>query len=248
MAKYSVNTAPKKSMPRWLPLVVGTLLVVQFAGLGVWQINRGLEKRANSEAFSAQSGFADWSDGMPARSYQMLKVKGGLDGEHQFLLDNIIINSRYGYYVITPLILGADEPLLLVNRGWLEKTAPEFDPERIALNDGALADQNVTLRGRAGSLPKAAYRMGDPIGPESSWPHHAVYPALVELSAALGRDVQPFVLLLDPEEQHGYLRNWEPTELGPAQHFGYAFQWFAMAAALGALLAWHSRKRPHAGE
>jgi surfeit locus 1 family protein len=231
-------------MPRWLPLVVGTLLVVQFAGLGVWQISRGLEKRATSEAFDAQSGFAEWSDGMEIRSYQKLKVNGRFDAEHQFLLDNIIINSRYGYYVLTPVDTGEDEPLLLVNRGWLEKAAEEYQPDtsfdvaRISLHA-----RNATIRGRAGSLPKAAYRMGDPIDAASTWPHHAVYPALVELSAAIGRDVQPFVLLLDPDDEHGYLRNWEPAEMGPAQHFGYAFQWFAMAAALGALIAWHTFRR-----
>jgi surfeit locus 1 family protein len=231
-------SAKKRPLPRWLPIVLGSLLVVQFAGLGVWQINRGLEKRATSQAFDAQSGFAQWSNGMEIRAYQKLQATGRFDTEHQFLLDNIIINSRYGYYVITPLLIAEDEPLLLVNRGWLEKTAQEFDPERIAL-----APLDLTVRGRAGSLPKAAYRMGDPIGPESVWPHHAVYPALLELAAALDREVQPFVLLLDPDEKRGYLRNWEPAEMGPAQHFGYAFQWFAMAAALGALLAWHSFKR-----
>lgn len=233
-----MNAPSKKSLPRWLPFVVGALLVAQFAGLGVWQINRGLEKRATSAAFDAESGFAEWSDGMPVRSYQKLKVSGRYDAEHQFLLDNIIINSHYGHYVITPLIIADDQPLLLVNRGWLERTGAEFDPERIRLEP-----LELTVHGRAGSLPRAGYRMGDPIGPESSWPHHAVYPALEELAAALGREVQPFVLLLEPGDEYGYLRNWEPTEMGPAQHFGYAFQWFAMATALAALLAWHSRRR-----
>lgn len=243
MANYNVNLPQKKPMPRWLPFVIGTLLVVQFAGLGVWQISRGLDKRATSAAFDAQSGFTEWSDGMPVRAYQKLKVSGRFDAEHQFLLDNIIINSHYGYYVITPLIIADDLPLLLINRGWLEGTAPKFDPGRIELEP-----LELTVRGRAGSLPKAAYRMGDPIGPASTWPQHAVYPELAELGAALGRDLQPFVLLMDPEDEHGYLRNWEPAEMGPAQHFAYAFQWFAMAAALAALLAWHSRKRQAPGE
>ncbi len=89
-------SAKKKPLPRWLPIVLGSLLVVQFAGLGVWQINRGLEKRATSQAFDAQSGFARWSNGMEIRAYQKLQVTGRFDTEHQFLLDNIIINSRYG--------------------------------------------------------------------------------------------------------------------------------------------------------
>lgn len=233
-----MNQAPKKSLPRWLPIVLGTLLVVQFAGLGVWQVNRGLEKRATHQAFNAQSGFAAWSNGMQIRPYQKLSASGRFDADRQILLDNIIINSRYGYYVLTPLIVGADEPLLLINRGWLEKAGQDLDPQRIALQAGTMS-----VNGRAGSLPKAGYRMGESMQPGASWPKHAVYPTLAELAAALGQDVQPFVLLLDPADEHGYLRNWEPSEMGPAQHFGYAFQWFAMAAVLGALLAWHSHKR-----
>jgi len=225
-------------MPKWLPFVLGTLLVVQFAGLGVWQVNRGLEKRATNNAFDAQAGFTAWSNGMEIRPYQRLEATGNFDADHQFLLDNIIINSRYGYYVLTPLRIADDEPLLLVNRGWLEKAGQDVDPQRISLDS-----IRSTVRGRAGSLPKAGYRMGDAIEPGSAWPHHAVFPLLAELAAALGQDVQPFVLLMDPDEKQGFLRNWEPAEMGPAQHFAYAFQWFAMASVLGALLAWHSRKR-----
>ena len=225
-------------MPEWLRFVIGTLLVVQFAGLAVWQIGRGLEKRSTQQAFDAQTGFAAWSNGMQIRSYQKLAVNGRFDVEHQFLLDNIIINNRYGYYVLTPLVVGDDEPLLIVNRGWLQKTGQELVPDRIAIDAS-----RITVHGRAGSLPKAGSRAGGAIQPGSPWPQHAVYPALTELADALGRDVQPFVLLMDPENEHGYLRNWESAEMGPAQHFAYAFQWSAIAAALAALIAWHSRKR-----
>jgi len=225
-------------MPSWLPLVIGALLVVQFAGLGVWQINRGLEKRAALEAFDAQPGFTTWSNGMQIRSFQKLAVTGHLDADHQILLDNIVIDSRYGYYVLTPLIVADDEPLVIVNRGWLESDGQGFDPQRVALDVPELS-----VRGRAGSLPKAGYRMGDAIQAGLPWPQHAVYPTMAEVAQALGRDVQSFVLLMDPDEEHGFLRNWEPAEMGPPRHFAYAFQWFAMAAVLGALLGWHSRKR-----
>lgn len=225
-------------MPEWLPFVIGVLLVVQFAGLGVWQVNRGLGKRATQQTFDAQTGFAAWSNGMQIRPYQKLQVSGRFDIDHQFWLDNIIINNRYGYYVLTPLIVGDDEPLLIVNRGWRERSGPELAAERIAL-----APSRITVRGRAGSLPKAGYRMGDSLQPGSPWPRRAVFPTLAELAAALGRDVQPFLLLMDPDNEHGYLRNWEPVEMGPVQHFAYAFQWFAIAAVLAALLAWHTRKR-----
>ena len=127
---------------------------------------------------------------------------------------------------------------LIVNRGWVVRTGDDVDPAALTLPEG-----RVTVRGRAGSLPRAGYRMGVAIESRTGWPRHAVYPTLEELAAALGREVQPFVLLLAPGEDYGLLRRWEPAEIGPGRHYAYAFQWFAMAVVLAALLAWNFRKR-----
>ena len=219
-------------------MLVGTLLVVQFAGLGAWQISRGMEKQADRAAFSDESGFAAWQDGVAVRPYQRIRASGRYDSARQFLLENIILNSRYGYYVITPLLGEDDEPLLLVNRGWIEKGSGAVEA---SLLDAPTS--RVTVRGRAGSLPRAGYKMGDAINAGTDWPRTAVYPSSEEIEAALGQPVQDFVLLMDHEEEHGFLRQWAPTEFGPSKHFAYAFQWFAMAAVLAALLTWNYKKK-----
>ncbi len=234
----AVNQRLPKSLPPWLPFAVGGLLVVQFAGLGLWQVERGLEKRAKRAAFETETGFAAWSDGMEIRPYQRLKATGAYDAGRQFLLDNIILNNRYGHYVLSALIVADDEPALIVNRGWVERS--ELDRLDI---ETSLPAARVTVRGRAGSLPRAGYRMGAPIADGQDWPKHAVFPTLADLELALDRDLQPFVLLMDPEEQHGFLRHWVPEEMGPGRHFAYAFQWFAIAAVLAGLLVWHFHRR-----
>ena len=236
-----MNTQTKKPLPAWLPLIVGAALVVQFAGLGVWQISRGLEKRSSQQAFSQETGFAAWQDGMEVRPYQRVKATGTYDGEHQLLLENIIVNSRNGYYVVTPLLSQDDAPALLVNRGWIERPGGDLDINLLATPEG-----RITVRGRVGSLPRAAFKMGDAIDPATAWPRAAVYPSLDEVAAALGREVQPFVLLMDQEEPRGFYRQWVPTKLGPGKHFGYAFQWFAMGAVLAGLLVWNYRKKSFA--
>lgn len=222
----------------WFPYVIGAVLVIQFAGLGVWQTSRGLEKRAEQQAFDAQAGFSAWSDGTDVRSFQKLKASGQFVPDKQVLLENIIVNSRLGFYVITPLRVDQKAPLLLVNRGWFEREGPEVDPSLLQLDTARL-----TVRGRAGSLPRAGYRMGEAIPATSEWPKRAVYPTLDEIAAVLGEPVQPFVLLLDPEDEFGFLRNWVPEEMGPGRHYAYALQWFAMGIVLAALLVWNYRKR-----
>ena len=233
-----MNTEAQTLLKGWLPYMLGALLVVQFAGLGVWQISRGLEKRADQNAWEQDSGFTPFVDGMGVRPYQKLEARGSFDGEHQFLLDNIILNSRYGHYVLTPLVYGDSEPVLIVNRGWIEHSAAGIDASMIHVPDG-----RINVRGRVGSLPRAGYRMGAAIEFPSVWPQHAVYPTLDELEASLGREVQPFVLLMDPEDEFGLLRHWVPEEMGPGRHYAYAFQWFAMGLVLAGLLAWNFRKR-----
>lgn len=236
-----MNAKSEKPLPQWLPFVIGFALVLQFAGLGGWQISRGLEKRAQQELFSDDSGFTAWSPGSDVRPYQRLKVSGRFDTEHQFLLENIILNGRYGYYVVTPLVTGDDTPVLLVNRGWKEKTSSPVTATELAVDTTVLE-----VHGRAGSLPRPGYKMGDAISLGSPWPKLAVYPNAAEIAAALGRDVQPFVLLMEPGDELGFVRHWIPEEMGPGRHFAYALQWFAMGAVLAVLLVWHYRRRQRA--
>jgi len=47
-----------------------------------------------------------------------------------------------------------------------------------------------------------------------------------------GWSLQPIVLLLDPQSPGGYVREWARLDVGVAVHQGYAFQWFALAAAV----------------
>jgi len=233
-----VNDAVKTKILSWIPYLIGAILVVQFAALGVWQVSRAFEKRAEQQAFVTQTGFASWSDGVPVRPFQKLRATGHFDVEHQFLLENIIINSRLGYYVLTPLHVADDTPLLLINRGWFERGRTEVVPDNLSL-----PESKVTVRGRAGSLPKAGYRMGDAIPADAEWPKRAVYPILDEIADALGEPIQPFVLLLDPEDSYGFFRHWIPEEMGPGRHYAYALQWFAMGIVLAGMLIWNFRKR-----
>lgn len=216
-------------MPSWVFLIVGAFLVLQFAGLGAWQVGRGLEKRALQHIYHDDGGFAPWQNGMEVDAHQRLKVAGSYDTKHQFILNKIIVNDRYGSYVITPLVIDGDAPALLVNRGWIQKTGTNIEALELDAPGEAL-----TVRGYVGSLPHPGYDKGK-----------LIHPSLEEMAATLGRSVQPFVLLMDRQEQHGYLRHWVSNDFGPGKHFGYALQWFAMGAALAAILVWNFRKKRH---
>lgn len=234
-----MNPESGKSLPSWLPLIVGALFVVLFASLGAWQISRGLDKRADQQLFRDDTGFSSWHHGMEVRPYQRIRATGHYDNDHQVLLENIIVDTRRGIYVITPLLGLEDEPVLLVNRGFVQK--PPAGPIDVGLLD--VPETRVTVRGRVGILPRAGMKMGDAFTPGAGWPKPAVYPSFDEVAAELEREVQPFVLLMDADEQYGFHREWAPGGFGPGKHFGYALQWFAMGAVLSGLLVWNYRKK-----
>ena len=77
----------------------------------------------------------------------------------------------------------------------------------------------------------------DPMG----WPRIGVWPTIEEVSDEIGDEVLPFVLLLDADQDHGFTRNWEPRQSGASTNYGYAVQWFAMAATVLAIFGWFFR-------
>ncbi len=230
--------ASSPNRPDWLPYVIGTVVVAMLGSLGLWQVARGLDKRASLDAYSAEGGFQRYYEGMEVRPFQQLRVDGAFLNDRQILVDNMIVDGRNGHFVFTPLALSASGSLLLVNRGWIERASRDRIESQIRLDSEA-----VSAHGRVGRLPRPGMRMGDPFADAGDWPKHAVYPDSNDVSKQLGRDVLPFVLLLDEKEPNGFVRKWEPEEMSAGRHFGYAFQWFAMAAVLSALLIFRFRRK-----
>jgi surfeit locus 1 family protein len=219
-----------------MPYFMGFLGVAILASLGLWQITRGMEKRAGMDAFAVEDSVARYRGEADLRPFRKLRIDGYFDADRQLLLDNSIVDGRNGHFVITPVRLADSGRTVLVNRGWISRDAAT-DPLP------ALTDERVALVGRVGRMPRAGMRMGEPFEASTGWPRHAVYPTLDETAELLGTELEPFVLLLDPDEQFGFVRVWAPGELSASRHFGYAFQWFAMAATLAVLLVWHRTRR-----
>jgi surfeit locus 1 family protein len=203
--------------------------VVAFVSLGNWQWSKGSQRALQAEAFmrgsEAAQPLGERSLAEVAR-FQRVSVQGVLDPEHQFLLDNRMSGGRPGYEVLTPLDRGGEVALILVNRGWLA-----FSGFRDRLPDVSLAsDGTVEVTGRVDELPVRGLQSGHAApDADARWPKVTSYPQPAELSAMLGRPVEPRVLLLDASEPNGYLREWQPPGLTAERHWGYGVQWYAFA-------------------
>ncbi len=230
MAEYSpvLNTRRSRFAPRPIPTILALAAIVLFAALGSWQLGRADEKRAMARNFNAGGPAIDWPQ-LPADAprFQRVSLRGRYDADHQFLLDNMSHESVAGVQVLTPLVLDNGKAVL-VNRGWLPFGATRQDLPPVDV-DG----EKRTVVGRLDELPRPGIWLKGPA--TSGWPRLVQYPGMAELSAALGRELAPRQVLLDPGVPDGYVRDWIVTGTTPDRHLGYAVQWFAFAALAGAI-------------
>ena len=211
-----------------LPALAALVLLALFVTLGFWQLDRAAEKREVRAAFDAEREYLTLAADVDYERFAPLEATGHYLEQRQILIENIVLDGQLGYYVITPFEFSADQPLLLVNRGWLPKEADEAATLPIAVSG-----REQEIRGRVGRLPRVGIRPGPAFDDDAAgWPRRAVWPDTQEVAAVLGREVLPFVLLADPEPSSGLERRWRPQEIGPMRHLGYAVQWFALALAV----------------
>jgi len=227
-----------KSFRRFFPPAVGIVLLGLFVALGMWQLDRASQKEALLEQFAEITAYMPLNGQLPERPFQPIEARGRFLDDKQVLIENIVRNGRVGYFVITPFEQPGEDLLLLVNRGWLARSDEE---DRRTLT--AVGDTVRTIRGRAGRLPRVGIRAGEGFAGATDWPKSATYPILEEVAAELQADLSPFVMLLDPGAADGFERQWQPQQSGPMTNYGYAFQWFAMAVAVLAIMVWRLRRR-----
>jgi len=223
---------------RWFPPVAATALAALLVSLGAWQLDRAAEKNRLRALFSSDAPYSRLEDAAALTEFRNIETDGRYDGERQVLLDNMFVDGRIGYFILTPFQPAAGQHWLMVNRGWVARPAAG-DPDP----DIGVGNAGRTLRGRIGYLPRIGIRTKEAFVDERGWPKKGRYPTLAELSSELGEELLPFVLLLSPADENGFVRRWQPRDSGSMMHYGYAFQWFAMAAAVLGLLFWRLRRR-----
>lgn len=215
-----LNTAIKLGM---LMLAVAALVA-----LGFWQIQRGREKQRLIADFRQ----AEAAEAVPLTAtlplpqgllMQPVSFGGHYEPAHQLLLDNQQHGERSGYDVWTPFRLDSGA-LIVVDRGWIADAK--------ALSPPPAGEQQ--LRGLRRTLPQPGLRLGaSELCSGQGWPRAVLYPQPADLRCLLGEAPLPGVVLLDPHADGGYVRDWLPVQgFPPQRHFGYAMQWFALAATL----------------
>lgn len=245
-----------------IALVAGIVAIAATSALGFWQLRRAEGKQAlqrEIEASARAVPLAPSADTLrqPATLlHRHLLLRGRWLPEGVVYLDNRPQAGRAGFYVLMPLRI--EEPVsvdVIINRGW----SPRDASDRTRIAPYRTPQDTITIVGVALAEEPRLLELG--AQPDRKlggiWQNfdfdayarasgHEPLRVIVRQDHAVD-DAAPF--------RDGLDRDW-PDRGGVLQaqidrHHGYAFQWFALAATLTALLIFqlirlmkHARKHP----
>ena len=129
-------TGRRRLRLRLVPSAIVIALTAVLVGLGLWQLDRAAEKEALAAMFADDAPYRSLDDVDDAVPFQRIEARGRLETERQVLIDNMFLDGRPGLYAITAFRYANDEPLLIVNRGWIARpSANEAKPDLVVAGD-----------------------------------------------------------------------------------------------------------------
>lgn len=235
-----------------VPTVAAAVVIAVTCALGNWQLNRAHEKVARAERLQALAAQAPVTlTTAPVQGNltdRTVRVTGRFDADRTVLLDNRPhgngTDSRAGFLVLTPLVIRGDGSAarsVLILRGWLPRDAQ--DRTRIA--PFPTPSGEVTIEGTALAAVPKVYSLGQSASAEAGKQIRQNVD-LAAYAAELGVALQPLVIEQRSDTGDGLARDWAPADLGADRHYGYAFQWFGLAAltlVLVIVLGWRRARR-----
>ena len=214
---------------------------------GFWQLSRAHRKLA-FEAQVAERGalpplpaeqLARDAAAGDAQAQRHVVLSGEWDAAHTVYLMNRSMDERSGFYVTTPLRL-PDGGAVVVQRGWIARD----DADPMKAPPVPTPPGPVTVRGHVapwpshwidlGHMSSGAVRQNLELAPFTAESGLALRPVTVAEDAHAGNAAD------------GLRRDWPAPSAGVsvATNYGYAFQWFAMAATALVLYVFFQFVRP----
>ncbi len=202
------------------------ILLIVLLVLGIWQWKSAEDMSETIELVNKRLvlnpiNLDDLEKGGDWRFYT-IQLQGSFDNEHQILIPNKMYKGNRGFQVLTPFKPSNSSIEILVNRGWISGDPSEKMPAFEAIPDG------VSIMGILS--PPLPLLLGASFN-NITWPLISKHIDIEEFSKVLKAPLYPYVVLLSPGSQYGFLREWISlnSAIDPARHYGYARQWFVLA-------------------
>lgn len=228
-----------KTMPGWRFWLLSLAALLVAAGtfsLGQWQLRRAAQKESLQTAIEAQKRLPALDvrallaiNNVADAIHRPASLQGVWRAENTVFLDNRPMVGKSGFVVVTPLVLAGSAQVILVQRGWVQRSFTD----RTSLPVVSTPAGTVTVSGRIAPPPSKLYEFK---GVESGRIRQNL--DLPAFSVEVGSTLLPVSLLQTGASSEGLLRDWAAPNTGLEKHYGYAFQWFALCALVVGLYVW----------
>lgn len=217
----------KVLISNWKASLTFLLLLLLVLSLGVWQIDRGYNKKELENTFLERQSQPvkeiKYNAFLESDLYRNVVLEGKYL-EKIFFLDNRIHNGKPGLKVFSPFET-TNNNLVLVSRGWIELEDRSKLPT-VNTTKNVLKLQGV-LRPESQDFVLENEEMNNKNNPILLQTVN-----LSELSNFLGKPLSPYILELSELSESAFVKTWQPINLSSFRHFGYAVQWFGLAVVL----------------
>ncbi len=216
--------------PHPIPTLAAVAMVALTVSLGNWQSGRAREKATLQALLEKRAGEAPLvltgaAGGAEELRFRRVRARGRFVADGQVFVDNRIHGGRAGFHVVTPLAIAGSQALLLVNRGWIARTAAYPAPPEAPVPSG-----DVTVEGLATVPPARVLELSGATVTGSVWQNLST----ARYAAQVRRDVLPVVLLAAPPGP-GLAAVAEKPDTGIAKHHEYSLTWYSLALTVVAL-------------
>jgi len=196
--------------------------------LSGWQLSRAHEKsdaKAQLEAYGRGAAVTLPATQIEAADllWHRVVVRGRFEPRYAVYLDNRIYHGVPGYYVYMPLAIEGGERYVLVNRGWIAGTGDRARLPATKTPAGA-----VEITGLAFLPSKRFLELSGDTVQGSVWQNLT----LERYARAVPIALQPVAIEQESALDDGLTRDWAPPDFGIERHYGYSFQWLALAVTI----------------
>ena len=215
---------------RWIPLIAMIIAVATGTLLGNWQMRRAEQKEAVEQKLNARGaappivlGSTDLS--VDEVEYRRVIAEGDFVRDWPVYLENRPYNGTPGFYLLMPLKVSGSDRHVLVARGWF----PRDPADRTKLPAIDTPNGAIRIEGVARRNPGQLLQLGEAV---ELRPGAIVQNLSVEeFGKASGFTMHAFVIEQNGAATDNLVRDWPHPSSGIDKHLGYAFQWYALAAA-----------------
>jgi len=234
------------SWQRWLVFGSAALGMAVTVSLGVWQLGRANEKtqlhnfktmQSVQVTLEGQSLSANLEEAPQrlALIHRRMVLKGRWVAERTVFLENRQMNAKPGFFVMTPLVLEGNGAVVLVQRGWVQRSFTDREALPALETPGGL----VEVQGHLAPWPSRLYDFG---GAEKGPIRQNL--DLQGFREETGLGLLEVSLLQSGAASEGLLREWPVVASGVEKHHGYAFQWFGLSGLIALLYVWFQIVQP----